>query len=417
VIWFWSEEAAGGTPTAAVGTTALPKKSLKTGALIGQVFFCFIARRLRHKWTGMTKKVPRVPPQTGREARLAAAESALRLSEERFRVALKHAPIMVFNQDAALRYTWVHNESVLHDGGDMLGRTDAELFPAKEAERLTRIKSRVLTTGAGLRREISIAAGGRKHFYDLTVEPVRDAPGRITGITGAAMDVTERKRLEEEIVLISEMEQSRIGQDLHDGICQHLAGIELKSQSLAETLKSKSQAAQAGQIARHLRDVIAQTRSLARGLSPFVIESESLLTALKELAAQTEKLYNVKCGFQAAGPVSISSQTAAANLYRIAQEAVANAVKHGKAGVVEISLAATGGKTVLAVSDNGIGFKFPVRAGAGMGLRAMQYRAGMIGAALLVQATPEGGTRILCSFGGAPEAPPHFQSATNQPPP
>ena len=82
-----------------------------------------------------------------------------------------------------------------------------------------------------------MAAAGRKHFYDLTVEPVRDALGRITGITGAAMEVTERKRLEGEILRISEMEQRRIGQDLHDGICQHLAGIELKSQSLAEILE------------------------------------------------------------------------------------------------------------------------------------------------------------------------------------
>ncbi len=349
----------------------------------------------------------RVLAQIEQEGKLAAAEAALRLSEERFRVALKNSPIMVFNQDTDLRYTWVHNESVVQLGREMLGKTDLELFGAEEADRLTQIKARVLLTGTGLRQEISRAARGEKHFYDLTVEPVRDALGRITGITGAAMEVTERKRLEEEILQISEMEQRRIGQDLHDGICQHLAGIELKSQSLAETLekKAKGPAAQAEQIARHVRDVIGQTRSLARGLSPFILEAEGWVSALKELAAHTERLFNVQCHFQTSGPVSISDQAVATHLYRIAQEAVGNAIKHGKASLVEISLANTDGKIVLAVSDNGIGIKAPVQPGTGMGLRIMQYRAGRIGAALLVQAPARGGTRIICFLQNTPTQP------------
>ena len=340
----------------------------------------------------------RVLAQIEQEAKLAAAEEALRLSEERFRVALIHSPVMVFNQDTDLRYTWVHNESVLQMGRDMLGKTDAQLFPPNEANRLTQIKARVLLTGTGLRQEISRAAGGRNRFYDLTVEPVRNPLGQITGITGAAMEVTERKRLEQEILQISELEQRRIGQDLHDGICQVLVGIELKSQSLAETLEKKArpQAAQAEEIARHVREVIAQTRSLARGLSPFILESEGLISALGELAVSTEKLFAVKCNFQHDAAVSISDQAVATHLYRIAQEAVANAVKHGKAASVQISLTDTGDKTLLAVSDDGIGFRSPLPSAAGMGLRTMQYRAGIIGAALLVQAQAKGGTRIVC---------------------
>ncbi len=349
----------------------------------------------------------RVLAQIEQEGKLAAAEEALRLSEERFRIALKHSPIMVFNQDTEFRYTWVHNDSVVQTGKDMLGKTDADLFPAEEADRLTQIKVRVLMTGTGLRQEVSLTAKGQKHFYDLTVEPVRDAAGQITGIAGAAMEITERKRLQEEILQISEMEQRRIGQDLHDGICQHLAGIELKSQSLAETLekKAKGQAAQAEQIAGHVRDVIAQTRSLARGLSPFILEAEGCVSALRELAAHTEKLFNVKCHFQTNGTVAIPDQAVATHLYRIAQEAVSNAIKHGKASTVEISLTETNDKTVLAVSDNGIGIASGIQAGTGMGLRIMQYRAGMIGAALLVQAQARGGTRILCFLqktGGQP---------------
>jgi hypothetical protein len=342
----------------------------------------------------------RVLGQIEQEAKLAAAEKALRLSEERFRVALKHSPIMVFNQDTELRYTWVHNQSVVQMDQEMLGKRDGELFPAEEAERLTQIKGRVLKAGTGLRQEVSWTANGRKHFYDLTVEPVRDGLGRITGITGAAMEVTERKRLEGEILHISEMEQRRIGQDLHDGICQHLAAIELRSQSLAEILqkKAKGQAAQAEQIARQVREVIGQTRSLARGLSPFILETEGWVSALEELAAHTETLFNVKCHFQTDGQVALSDPAVATHLYRIAREAVANAIKHGKASAVEISLANTNEKTVLAITDNGLGLRQPVQAGSGMGLRTMQYRAGMIGATLLVQSPAEGGTRILCSF-------------------
>jgi two-component system, NarL family, sensor histidine kinase UhpB len=342
--------------------------------------------------------VARVLAQIDQERKLAAAETAFRLSEERFRVALKHSPVVVFNQDAELRYTWVHNESVMQAGQELLGRTDAELFPSGQADRLTQIKMRVMMTGAGLRQEIALTTGGRKHYYDLTVEPVRDPAGLIAGITGAAMEITERKRLEEEILHISEMEQRRIGQDLHDGICQHLAGIELKSQSLAEILakKARGPAAQAEQIARHVRDVIGQTRSLARGLCPFILESEGLVSALRELAAGTQNLFNVKCKFEGDSSIAIPDQTVATQLYRIAQEAVTNAVKHGKGRAIEISLTRAADQIVLAVTDDGVGFRSSVQGGPGMGLRTMQYRAGRIGAALLVQTPSQGGAKIIC---------------------
>ncbi len=202
------------------------------------------------------------------------------------------------------------------------------------------------------------------------------------------------------IPAIIEAERRRIGQDLHDGICQLLAGIELKTQSLADTLRkrSKAQAAQAEQIAASVRDVIVQTRSLARGLSPSILETGGLVPALRELASQTEKLFNVKCNFQTGGRTSIFSRHVAAHLYRIAQESVANAINHAKPSLIQIRLASAKDNTTLTISDNGAGFKFSGLSGPGIGLRAMQHRAEIIGAALQIQSPPKGGTKIVCSF-------------------
>jgi len=122
---------------------------------------------------------------------------ALRISEERFRIALENSPIVVFNQDRELRYTWVYNPHVGFDQQAVLGKTDAELLPADDAARLAEIKRRVLDTGVAAREEVKTTIGGQSFFYDLTVEPLRDLSGDIIGVTCASLDITERKRVEE----------------------------------------------------------------------------------------------------------------------------------------------------------------------------------------------------------------------------
>jgi len=346
----------------------------------------------------LPSSVGRALKQVEKEKKLQAAEAALRLSEERFRVALKNSPVMVSNQDADLRYTWVQNAPAGLTEKNFIGKTDEEIFAGAEADRLTQIKARALASGRGLRQEVACTIGGTRHYFDLTVEPVRSLAGEMTGITSAAMEITERKRLEQEVLQISEMEQRRIGQDLHDGVCQHLAGIEMKCQVLEENLeaKAKSQAAQAGQIAAHVREAITQTRSLARGLSPVVLEAEGLMSALRGLAEDTSGLFSVQCRFVNDAPVLLDNFPAATHLYRIAQEAVTNAIKHGKASSIEINLSAADDKIVLLIRDNGTGFVQPPGAGKGMGLRIMQYRAGMIGATVLFQRQQSGGAIVLC---------------------
>jgi len=236
---------------------------------------------------------------------------------------------------------------------------------------------------------------------DLSVSEVRLAQRRL--FTGFIRDITERKRLEKDILEVSDREQRRLGQDLHDGLCQQLAGIELMSQALKQRIagRSKADAARAGEVARHVRAAIRQTRLLARGLSPVTLESEGLMSALKELASNTETIFHVRCRFECEPPVPVRDHAAATHLFRIAQEAVSNALKHGAATRIGIRLARQPGRIKLAVSDNGTGFPQHVPKHKGMGLRIMESRAGMIGGTLAMENPPGGGARVICEIPAA----------------
>jgi len=334
------------------------------------------------------------------------AQAALRDSEERLRAILETAVegIITIDERGVIESVNRAAERIFgYPATELIGRNVSVLMPSPYREGHDGYLANYVRTGnariIGIGREvIGQRRDGATFPMDLSVSEVRLADRRL--FTGFVRDITERKRLEQEILEISSREQQRIGQDLHDGLCQQLAGIELMCQVLEQKLapKSKPEAGRAGEIARHVREAITHTRSLARGLSPVEFEANGFMSALQELAANVQKLFQVQCRFECPKPVLTQNNVAATHLYRIAQEAINNAIKHGKASCIVIALQYSDGGVVLSVTDDGSGFPAKWNETAGMGLRIMKYRAGMVGATLEFRRAKPRGTVLSCAF-------------------
>jgi len=230
--------------------------------------------------------------------------------------------------------------------------------------------------------------------------PVRTQGLDVYRFVGVSQDITDRKVAEKSILEISARERRRIGQDLHDSLLQQLTGIAYMNKALQKRLAelSTQDAAEADYIGQLLQEAIRETRALARGLNPVQLDAYGLTSALRALAQSTEKLYKISCIFQCEDSIKIHDHEAATHLYRIAQEALSNAMKHAKPAQVILSLVETHGLLILRVCDNGKGFPESVPPEGGMGLHIMNYRARMIGATLTVQRAAGGGTFIICSY-------------------
>jgi signal transduction histidine kinase len=211
-------------------------------------------------------------------------------------------------------------------------------------------------------------------------------------------EIRERSRLQKELLEIAEAEQRRIGHDLHDSLGQHLTATALAGKVLAKKLANKSmvEPAAADRVVAMVEEAIELTRNLARTLHPIELGADGLVDALQNLAANLSKAFNVSCRLQHSGVVVLNDPKAGIHLYRIAQEAASNAIRHGRARNVVISLDATSKSIMLAVTDDGAGLPADARTKKGMGLRIMDYRAGMIGATFDIQNLPAGGVRAVC---------------------
>jgi len=245
-----------------------------------------------------------------------------------------------------------------------------------------------------------MARDGRVLWFQCEAKMIRREDGRPWFIHGVGFDITERKRLEEAILEISAQEQRRIAQDLHDGLGQHLTGIAFMSKVLEERLSDKSlpEAKEAAKIVQMVNQAIDNTRQLARGLHPVAAEGAGLMSALKKWASEVQELFHIHCRFHCERPVHIHDVTVATHLYRIAQEAVNNAIRHGKSQEIVIRLSARSGMGTLSIKDDGAGFTKNPAKQPGVGLSIMNYRADIIGGSLKVQPGEERGVTVTCLF-------------------
>lgn len=328
------------------------------------------------------------------------AEATLK---ERYLDLFENANDMVFTHDLSGRMTSINKagERLLHrERSEILTRNLIDLLAEEERSAASEWLRKVT-----LGEETSavdwdfLNAAGQKLKLEVSSRLV-DQTGRSTEIEGIARDVTARKRMEKEILEISNREQQRLGHDLHDGVCQQLAAIAYRAHILARQLKDKDTeiSTEANHISELINDSLVQTRSVARGLFPVRLEEDGLAAAVEELTINAGKLYNVQCDYSASGTLPNLHNGVAMHLHFIAQEAILNAAKHSRASAISVVLQKEKGDLMMSVNDNGVGFQAADQQGTGMGIGIMQYRAKAIGAALELRTRPGAGTQICCRY-------------------
>jgi signal transduction histidine kinase len=332
-------------------------------------------------------------------------EEAVRKSDLKSRALLSVVPDMVFRlrrDGVVLDFKPAKDSPLLTPSIKLEGRNIRELLPEQVARQAMHYLELTLSTG---------------HIQTFTCQYLlpdylRDFEARsvvcgVDEVLAVVRDVTERKRLEKEILEISSREQQRIGQDLHDGLGQHLTGITFLSKALERKLAARGipEAGEAAEIGRLVIQALAQTRNLARGLFPLELETNGLVSALEEFAAHISKVYQITCEFESDQRSEITNNVLATHVFRVVQEAVNNSVKHGKARHIKVSLSTEADRTRLRIQDDGQGVTKGSRH-EGLGLKIMQYRARRMGGTFDIQPGPGGGTVVTLSFNRTPRPAP-----------
>jgi signal transduction histidine kinase len=231
-------------------------------------------------------------------------------------------------------------------------------------------------------------------FHRLLVDGLT---ARIAAQRKVEREMRERQRLQREIASIGDGERRRLGQELHDGVCQQVTAALLRCQAMERRLQRGGtlSGADLAPLSALLTETIDDAHNVARGLCPLESEPEALAPALRALTRRTQEMTGVRCEFLAVGDVRVANPEAAQHLYRIAQEALSNAVRHAHATRIAVELRRSDGELKLQVEDDGIGLP-PTLAAGGMGLRTMAYRTQLLGGELTVIPAPTAGTRVTC---------------------
>jgi two-component system sensor kinase FixL len=278
-----------------------------------------------------------------------------------------------------------------------LGKHISCIMPGYTEERLRQILA-VIKRGGHEHGIENVNIAQKVLDLSVTVSPVKDEKGAIASASLIAKDITEQKNLEREILEISKREQEKLGQLLHDSLGQQLTGIAFKCKVLEKKLAGQKieHVSEPREIAMLINQAINQTRSLSKGLLHFELEAIGLVNALSEIASNTENLYGLDVVFRYDGRTIINDNTTAVQLYRITQEAVTNAVRHGNPTEIGIELKTEARNVCLSISDNGSGTPAAIDRHRGLGIRIMNYRSDIIGARLEIIANTGSGIIVQC---------------------
>jgi len=327
------------------------------------------------------------------------AEEALRISEGRYRSVMEAAPDPIIVYDMKGRVTYMNAAFARVFGWtpeECLGRKMDHFVPSDTWEETRRglalIAAGKMLSTVETRR---LTKSGKVIHVSVRGAVYRDLDGQLAGSVIIHRDVSELKRMEKQLMEIGDRERQKIGQDLHDDLCPHLIGIE----GLAKVLCTRLARCcievlpLAEQITDLIREATTKSRGLARGLCPVYLVDRGLVFALRELAMKTESFFGAHCRFSADPGAGTPDNTAATQLFYIAQEAVNNAIRHGKARNISIQLQQKNDQVVLTVDDDGCGME-EVRESGGMGLQIMDFRAKMISGNLTIRSQKGEGTLV-----------------------
>jgi len=335
------------------------------------------------------------------------AEKALHRSEEMYRRIVETAGEGIWMLGGNLRTTFVNEHMAAMLGyapEEMIGRPPWAFTDSRWAA-VGRARLRP-SHGKGLEQFDFklLRKDGESLWATVLSSPINEESGR-TGVLWMVADITERRSLEAQVLREAEGERRRIGQDLHDTLGQSFAALTLLSKLLAQKLSEReaAEAVDALHIAGVAKDAAVAMRRISRGLAPIGVTPEGLMEALSEMASDVSRTHGIECKLTYDKPLLIADPAMAEHLYLIIREAINNAIKHGRASKVDISVVHDGGEAAIRILDNGVGLPEDMPGGKGMGLRTMQYRAGIIGASVEVAAGPSGGTVVTCRLQVAEE--------------
>lgn len=277
----------------------------------------------------------------------------------------------------------------------------------QDRDRFDRLMKEAIESGRSFQIECRLVRDdGTVTEVQARVQVQQEAFGQARRLSGTLQDVTERRRLEREVVDVSRYEQQRIGRDIHDTLGQELTGLSLMAKALENQVRRQNPALgdRVSEVSRLASLAARRARDIAHGLSPVDIEADGLCAELQRMCSRMRSLFGVDCQFSLSGDDRVYDNAVATHLYHIVQEAMTNAVKHASPSAIRIDLI-NGDTGLLTVTDDGCGMQnASSETTSGIGLRIMRHRAEIIGAQLTIGVAPNGGTCVTCTFPNQPES-------------